>query len=317
MLGEKIKILDIAGWDRSGSTILDLILGQFPGLFSVGELIDMWERGPETLCGCGRVFKDCETWREIFLEAFGVLPGRFDFATGANLQRHCARSRHLYVLGNPLLRKHIIPMFDSYRQLVEKLYRAVSTVSGARLLVDSSKQPVHAYLLQLMGIAELHVVHLVRDPRGCAYSYQKRKPHPALKEGYFPSMHPARNSMHWILANVATEVIWKRSPERYLLVRYEDFIARPKHTVHRILEFAGEQDIESPFSSEHSVFLRPLHGVSGNSVRFQTGALRLSLDDKWKSEMKGRHRAMVATLTSTILRKYGYNLGRFGRDESD
>jgi hypothetical protein len=55
---KKTRILYIAGCDRSGSTILDQILGKLPGWFTVGKLADFWQRGPLQLCGCGRVLKD-------------------------------------------------------------------------------------------------------------------------------------------------------------------------------------------------------------------------------------------------------------------
>lgn len=41
----EVKVLYIAGWGRSGSTILDNVLGQVEGFFSGGELSYLWERG--------------------------------------------------------------------------------------------------------------------------------------------------------------------------------------------------------------------------------------------------------------------------------
>jgi hypothetical protein len=307
-----MKILYIAGWDRSGSTILDQILGQLPGFFSVGELVDLWDRGPETLCGCGRLLKDCDLWREVCLEAFGSTPESFDFRAYERKRQNCARSRHLILLPSPRLRRSLNPELESYVQTLTRLYRALERVTGARVLVDSSKQPAHAYLLQMSRVAEVYIVHLIRDPRGCAYSYQRRKAHPALKGGHFPTMHPMKNSLHWIVANLATQMISRISRSHYLRVRYEDFVRAPRGTVYRLTEFIGEAVPQVPFASEHTVILRPLHGVSGNSVRFQTGAVRLRLDEQWKSEMKTRHKALVTALTSFLLPHYGYGFGLNG-----
>src|SRR6476469_754930 len=54
-------VLFIAGWGRSGSTLLDRMLGQVPGVFSAGELRDIWDRGvrEDRLCGCGQPFHEC------------------------------------------------------------------------------------------------------------------------------------------------------------------------------------------------------------------------------------------------------------------
>jgi len=59
-----IRVLYIGGWGRSGSTLLDLILGQAPGLFSAGEVREIWQSGlaENRLCGCERPFRDCSFW---------------------------------------------------------------------------------------------------------------------------------------------------------------------------------------------------------------------------------------------------------------
>ena len=66
-------VLFIAGWGRSGSTLLDRMLGQVPGVFSAGELRDIWERGvrEDRLCGCGQPFRECAVWRKVGEVAFG------------------------------------------------------------------------------------------------------------------------------------------------------------------------------------------------------------------------------------------------------
>jgi hypothetical protein len=312
-----VKVLYIAGWDRSGSTILDQILGQLPGFFSVGELVDLWDRGPEAVCGCGRMMKDCELWQQVFVDAFGAALETIDFSEFEKQRRNCARSRHLFALSRPNWRRPLNPASESYAQVLARLYRAIERVTGARVLVDSSKQPAHAHLLQMSGVADLHIVHLIRDPRGCAFSYQRRKPHPALKGGHFPPMHPAKNSLHWIVANLAAEMIAEGNGRRYMRLRYEDFIRTPRDTIYRLAEFSGETVSQLPFASHNTVLLQPLHGVSGNSVRFQTGTVELKLDEQWKSEMAMRHKMIVTALTSLMLPKYGYRFGMNGRAYSE
>ena len=43
--GNPTTVLYVAGAGRSGSTLLDNLLGQIPGFFSAGELRYVWERG--------------------------------------------------------------------------------------------------------------------------------------------------------------------------------------------------------------------------------------------------------------------------------
>ena len=57
----KVKILYIGSAGRSGSTLLDLMLGQGDGMFSTGEVRYLWDRGylANELCGCGDPFRRC------------------------------------------------------------------------------------------------------------------------------------------------------------------------------------------------------------------------------------------------------------------
>src|SRR5207249_8771406 len=68
-----VKVLYVAGSGRSGSTILDRILGQVDGFFSAGELCNLWGRGllARRRCGCGTPVPDCPVWGAVLAEAFG------------------------------------------------------------------------------------------------------------------------------------------------------------------------------------------------------------------------------------------------------
>ena len=76
------KVLYIARFGRSGSTILGNVLGEVEGFFHGGELRSIWEHGLilNKVCGCGVPFRECEMWRPVLDEAFeactGSIPGR-------------------------------------------------------------------------------------------------------------------------------------------------------------------------------------------------------------------------------------------------
>ena len=69
----KVKVLYIAGYERSGSTLLHNVLGQLDGFFAAGELNEIWDRSliENRRCGCGVPFKECEVWRGILINGFG------------------------------------------------------------------------------------------------------------------------------------------------------------------------------------------------------------------------------------------------------
>jgi hypothetical protein len=59
--GRQLRLLLIGGIGRSGSTLLDRMLGQLAGISSVGELVHVWRRGlaENNRRGCGARFGDC------------------------------------------------------------------------------------------------------------------------------------------------------------------------------------------------------------------------------------------------------------------
>ncbi|MGH9058576.1 MAG: hypothetical protein ACRDZY_03535, partial [Acidimicrobiales bacterium] len=69
----RVKVLYIAGWGRSGTTILDSVLAQLHGFCSVGELRWLWDRGLTEgwPCGCGAKVAVCEFWKQAVDLAFG------------------------------------------------------------------------------------------------------------------------------------------------------------------------------------------------------------------------------------------------------
>src|SRR5262249_60851100 len=60
-----------------------------------------------------------------------------------------------------------------YRDEVARLYAAIGRVTGAELIVDSSKTPAGAAVLARCENVEPYMLHMVRDPRAVAYSWTR------------------------------------------------------------------------------------------------------------------------------------------------
>src|SRR5262245_27937716 len=94
MSEQKVKVLYIGGYSRSGSTILLRLLGQMDNFAAVGELWDIWRRSftENQLCGCGQPFRECEFWRAVVQQAFGG----FEHVDPQAMQalRHSVQSNH-------------------------------------------------------------------------------------------------------------------------------------------------------------------------------------------------------------------------------
>ena len=305
----KVKVLYIAGSGRSGSTVLTSILGQVDGVFAAGELRFLWERGllEGRLCGCGVPLRDCALWRRV-LDL--VIDGD-DREVARRMIAHQQRSsriRHIpYMLGSRWRPQLLTRRFGDYPEILARLYGAVRTVSGCELVVDSSKLPAYAYALAQVPSIDLHVVHLVRDPRAAAHSWKRRKVQPDRgSPGYMEQQSALKSSVLWTVWNATAEALGSRDPSRYLRVRYEDFVASPREVVEEILALAGVSGAALPFADDHRVVLEIGHTAAGNPNRLDTGAVALRPDDEWVRHMQPRDRTVVTTVTAPLLVRYGF-----------
>ncbi len=308
MDNNRVKVLYVVGLGRSGSTILSNSLGQIPGFFSTGELNFIWKHDfvENRLCGCGQPLQECPVWTRVMDEAFGGMDG-VDPREMMRLQASGTRTRHIPLMltdrGYRVLKERLEKLLINYG----RLYKAIKTVTGAQVIVDSSKEPAHGYAMSLVPGVDFRVVHLIRDPRAAAYSWLKRKPQPDSEEREFMvRFSPTKSSALWDSWNASAEALWRRTPDRYLRLRYEDFVANPRGSFEGILDLLDEPGTEPPLASEREVRLGVSHTVSGNPNRFDTGAVELRPDREWISEMSSRDRALVTALTLPLLRRYGY-----------
>lgn len=310
----KMKVLYIAGWGRSGSTILGRILGQIEGFSSVGELRYIWDRGfiENRLCGCGTPFAQCEVWQQTVSRAFGDGLRTTAAEKLVGLRERGVRNRHLLLDTDKEGPRARVSRMEEYTGALEKLYRAVQETSQSRVVVDTSKFPSYGYVLQNVPGIELYVLHLVRDPRAVAFSWASRKkPKLDRKDDPGKPMTPhslVESSLVWDEWNFVIENTWGRDPGRYMRLRYEDFVASPRDAVGGVVRFLGEEGGRLPFAGEREVELGVSHTFSGNPDRFQSGPVGVRPDEGWKRGMSAARQALVAALTLPGMARYGYPL---------
>jgi hypothetical protein len=308
------KVLYIMGWGRSGSTIMDNLLGEIDGFFSAGELTYLWRRGltEGRRCGCGEPVGDCHVWSSVLKTAFGEPPtDAVNPAEIAAWQSAHVRVRHTARLLRPTPgAPETAPGLRSYIKVLSRLYRAIAEVTGARVIVDSSKRPSDAAVLRLVPDISVFYVQLVRDPRAVAYSWTRRKVQPDRDHPAEMVPHgPVDSTLSWLGWNLAGEALRRRhGVSRSLVVRYEDFVARPREALGDMTELVGEGRPPLPIEGERTARLARNHTVSGNPSRFKTGTIELREDTEWLSRQTGRDRALVTALAMPLLARYGYAL---------
>jgi hypothetical protein len=309
---EPVEVLYIAGSGRSGSTLIDNVLGQLPGHFSAGEVTYFWSRSilEGRQCGCGRPSAECEIWSRV-IDRLSPLQAS-DAREMVAAARRGTRVRHIPLMmssrGLEVLHRRL---GNAYLERLQALYLAIRDVTGASVIVDSSKFPGYGYMVGSLPLVNVKALHVVRDPRAVAYSWLRLKEQPdSAALTHMMTRRPATVAPRWVLANLASERLWRRRQGQYALMRYEDFVEQPRVTLEGALKELGYDGLPDGLVHDRAVELGPNHTVSGNPSRFQTGTVSLKLDDEWSRSMAPSDRFVAAAGASPLMGHYGYRWRR-------
>jgi hypothetical protein len=333
-----VRVLEITGLDRSGSTILDIVLGNHPHIESVGEVANITMNGwisreslrgidPKKLrvpiCTCGKrldvLYVDtpdeaCPFWSRVrrewvertdsdSIEGYPKLRDNFERTRSASLVQQYLRL--LYE------KRRRSASFRSYAGLTRAFFESIRAVSGKPVIVDSSKSPVRAFALSIVPGIDLYVVHLVRDGRGVITSRRK-----VLKKNLRSGVmwdHEGvpmwKTVTRWIVLNLAAEWVCTRlGPNRTMRLRYEDFVADPKGALERIGSLI-ELDLTTVAEAASSG--KPMqagHNVGGNRTRKSTIiALQPELAEEWRTALSPAEQRLSWVLMGWLMRRYGYD----------
>jgi hypothetical protein len=304
-----VTVVYLGGFGRSGSTLVERMLGAAPGWVNVGELVDLARSvAPrDELCGCGVPFSGCPFWVRVGEVAFG---GWTDDVVErlAGLHRASARQRHLpALLGSPR------PPSDALadlRSAYADIYRAVAELTGDHVVVDASKGPALAQAIAGAPGVDLRILNVVRDPRAVAWSWTRRveRPHARAGSEEMWRIPVHRAAAQWSALQIEIELIAGWGGARSARLRYEDFVVDPVRALVAATAALGVPLTRSdlPALDGGRVTLGPSHGLSGNPGRFRSGVVELRRDDGWVSAMPRTDRAVVTALTLPLLAAYGY-----------
>ncbi len=303
-----LQVIYIAGENRSGTTVLSQVIGAHKDFIAVGELFDFWRQWQDgtSLCSCGSGCRDCEFWNSVLAEAFA--DQKLDTGALISLLNSVQRPWHLPFLLMPDIRP---PGFEKRLQafvsVTERLYQAIQRVSGCDVIVDTSKFGVYALALANSSKLDVRMVHMIRDSRACAFSWQrlKRKPTVDSQLSYMPRRSLWRTSVIWNARNLLLSLVAHRFAKS-TTIRYEDFVRNPHEIVDQIFR---RLDLERPQSyivdQDDTLLLPRQHIFAGNPDRMN-GVIRIRPDEEWRSKMPAWQQRAVFTMTLPMLMKYGY-----------
>jgi UDP-N-acetylglucosamine transferase subunit ALG13 len=309
---KSIEVLYVGGWGRSGSTLVERLLGEMPDLVGAGEVTHLWQRGlaDNELCACGTPFRACPFWAAVGETAFGGWD-QVDANAVLALKHRVDRTRFVPRLALPTSLTRRRRELGSYTELHRQVYAAIAAVSGATVVIDSSKHSSLAFALRHDRSIDLRVLHLVRDGRGVAYSWSKQVHRPEATGGdaFMPQYSVGKSSLLWTAHNWLFDML-RIVHRRTRLMRYEDVIADPRTGLAAIRTFldlpADAMEFLDTAAGAPVARVGSSHSIAGNPMRFTSGELVLRTDQAWRAAAPRGRRFAIGLLTWPGRARYGY-----------
>lgn len=274
------KVVFILADKRSGSTLLDQLLGAHPRVTSLGEVIHLRAYATQDRtgydpvhpldCSCGKRIEACEFWS----------------ATQERLGRPLA-DLNLTIKTGRSFRKfpRLFPSF-LYRN-VGRDSMALYDATGADYLIDSSKDIFR--FRAVYDYAPDRVIPLVlsRDYRAVAHSKQKRGR--SLKDGV----------TGWTCTMRYIQELTRDIPT--IRVRYEDLCKNPRIELDRIL-----MDLDLDFSEDCLTRPEISHHIGGSPSKLDPTKRQIRFDSSYLSAFTDTELSTMKGIAGPIAARFGY-----------
>lgn len=298
--------------NRSGSTLLDQLLGSHPEVFSLGEVHhlpayatrdrSLYDPVHPLVCSCGVGLEDCPFWSEVqkcVSIPFGELAVRFVAAQireGRAFGNLRARiSRRLLRRHPGLLRSRLVSRALGGNRIATDsfaVFDAALRVSGARFVVDSSKSPFRMRMLYNAHPERMRIIRFARHYRGVVRSKMKR------------GLDLRTAASGWAISCARMKALTSDMlPSAVLTVRYEDLCEEAEAELRRICGF-----LEIDFSD---AMLRRGDGVShhlgGSPSKFDPDRREIRPDYSSRSRLSPSQESEMASIVASAAREWGYD----------
>lgn len=293
------KIIYIAGYGRSGSTVVDIMLGMHPEIFGSGEISTMcrhvWKENE--YCACGDRLKDCAVWAPVMERWTQQYRPDDYFALQRAVEPLFAPTR---MIGGSRL--------DAFLTQSRAMFSAIRAETGQQIILDSSKAPGRALALARDPSVDLRVIHLVRDARAVAHALGRTIPVDVAKgvQKKIVPRSPLRTALRWRMYNSAAETLCARLPSAHSVrVRYEDLTRDPMTELTRISAAIGVDLSATAQQIAGGAKIVPAHQMAGSRLRMK-GPMALRYDNAWDLQMPNAARKKVEMIAGAQLRRYRY-----------
>lgn len=238
----KKKIIYIAGYGRSGSSIIALILGQHKNIISLGEIGVIFSAlKHKRICTCGQKLDDCEYW--------GKLIKNNEYRKKTNII--------LNKLENPYLNVRIV---------IDYIFKK----TNSEFLVDSTKtswRNLSRPLRLILSGYDVHIIHLKRSQESVIYSAKKGK-NSDLESNLSVNnrFSNLRTIVSYQISNTLTVFYKMINPKKYFFINYEDLLDEPIQSFLKLSDFLNIDLSELDGYIKGKWPLKTSHEINGNRL---------------------------------------------------
>ena len=305
----------IVSGHRSGSTVLNLVLGSHARTASVGEFAKLSTVITEArMCTCGdEPFTECPFWMKVSEE----LKRESGWSLFEDIREHPVDTVHLsrfrkrlfqlaqYISatsGLPFV-SNLAPICCGSKGVADEMARntfevfdAVLNTAGTDVVIDATKDPFRAQLLFSRRPGACRIIYLTRDGRGVLCSMLGKSGGPAWNDTALAA------TRRWVQQNRRIRKVLLTVPgDRQIQVRYEDLCSRTDNVLRDLCALLGigyEEAMQQFGEVAH-------HDVGGNRMRFQKRG-RLQIDELWRSGLSVDDLAVFERVGGRLNRDLGY-----------
>ena len=272
---------------RSGSTLLENILSKSEESVSVGEMAllknHIFRRGAgfrwNWNCSCGKLIPDCPFW-SVILKDMDTDSEQFHTAVQWNFKSKKMLAGSLF---SSFVKKRIAQINGRSinKEVVTtniQLYRNIFAQTGKAFIIDSSKDPVQAYITYLNKPPDydVKIISLQRDLRAIAASKNKWN---QLNEAKHKSLGKLlTNSL--LYKKICNAVVHLVPQEDVVSVHYEDLAVQTQVQLEKVLQTCGMKFYQAPVM----MGVDDDHTIAGTPQRFTQRPI--TYDDSWKQAYK-------------------------------
>ena len=293
----RLPLVYVLSTGRSGSTLLDVLLGAQPECWTLGEfqLLDI-SVGRHLPCGCHAPLSQCDFWGPILERVRRSM--RFPigyFRSGRHPNGKVVRWSLLlsFLAGSPLRTNRAAAeayATSNLAALAEAKEAAEGRQEEVRWLIDASKDPYRLFWLQASGHFDIRVIHLVRRPEGFVDNMLR-------SAGVRGTGTAVKYAGRWLIDNLIGVALLRRmfQQDSVKRVRYEDLATDPERTLGDICAWL---DVDFDPERAHATRFMVNHGVSGNRPRWE--ALPVTFKENWRVTLSPLQRRLISLVTAPL-----------------